>query len=64
MNIEKLEIKDFGKFTGNIVIDDIGDIALFYGENESGKTTLFNLIKSLVYGFYPANCEANPYSSW
>lgn len=65
MRITKLEIKDFGKFTDSKVIDDINPkIALFYGENEAGKTTIFNLIKTVIYGFYPASSESHPYSSW
>ncbi len=65
VKINKLEIQDFGKFTGNQVFNDIdGRIALFYGNNEAGKTTLFNLIKSLFYGFYPATSDTHPYASW
>ncbi len=65
MHITKLEIKDFGKFKDNRIIDNIGkDIVLFYGKNEAGKTTVFNLIKTALYGFLPANAQSHPYSSW
>lgn len=65
MKITKLDIKDFGKFSGDYVFDDIDErIALFYGKNEAGKTTIFNLIKALFYGFYPATCDSHPYASW
>jgi len=65
MQVTKLEIKDFGKFTDNRVIDNIGPrIALFYGRNEAGKTTIFNMIKVMMYGFFPAKAQAHPYSSW
>jgi len=65
VRINSLHIVDFGKFTGEKLISEIDDrIALFYGPNEAGKTTLFNLIKALFYGFYPATSEAHPYSSW
>lgn len=65
MKISKIDIKDFGKFTDSKVIDDIDPrIVVFYGENEAGKTTLFNLIKTMFYGFYPATAQNHPYSSW
>lgn len=65
LRINKFEIKDFGKFTGNKVIDNIDSkVALFFGRNEAGKTTMFNLIKSVLYGFLPAKAKSHPYSSW
>ncbi len=65
MKISKIDIKDFGKFSGSKIIEGIDTrIALFYGENEAGKTTIFNLIKAMFYGFYPAKSENHPYSSW
>lgn len=65
MRINKLEIKDFGKFTGDKVIDNIDPrMALVFGRNEAGKTTIFNLIKSMLYGFFPAQSQSHPYSSW
>ncbi|WP_432663757.1 AAA family ATPase [Wukongibacter baidiensis] len=65
MQITKLEIKDFGKFTGNKVIEDMDTkIVLLYGMNEAGKTTIFNLLKSALYGFFPAQAQYHPYSSW
>ncbi|MBM7582834.1 uncharacterized protein YhaN [Caldicoprobacter guelmensis] len=39
-------------------------LILVFGRNESGKSTLFNLITTLFYGWYPANREANPYIPW
>lgn len=65
MRINRLEIKDFGKFTGDKVIDDIDPrLALVFGRNEAGKTTIFNLIKSMLYGFFPAQAQSHPYASW
>ncbi|MCG8538766.1 MAG: AAA family ATPase [Clostridia bacterium] len=65
MRINRFEIKDFGKFTGGKTIDNIDSrVALFYGRNEAGKTTIFNLIKSVMYGFFPAKSNLHPYSSW
>ncbi|MCM8901274.1 AAA family ATPase [Caldicoprobacter algeriensis] len=39
-------------------------LILVFGRNESGKSTLFNLITTLFYGWYPANRDANPYVPW
>ncbi|WP_432408440.1 AAA family ATPase [Wukongibacter sp. M2B1] len=65
MQITKLEINDFGKFTGGKVIEDIDSkIVLIYGSNEAGKTTIFNLLKAIMYGFLPAQAQYHPYSSW
>lgn|GEM_PF-4006229 len=64
MKIKALSIIDFGKFDDKREILEINPrVALFYGKNEAGKTTIFNLIKSLLYGFSPVKSEAHPYSS-
>lgn len=39
-------------------------LILVFGNNESGKTTLFNLITTLLYGWYPANRDENPHVPW
>ena len=49
MQIEKLEIKGFGKIEDNSLLLGKG-INLVYGLNESGKTTLQWFIKSMLYG--------------
>ena len=64
MKIQSINIIDFGKFDVEGKIAPINPkVALFYGKNEAGKTTIFNLIKSLLYGFSPAKSESHPYSS-
>lgn len=64
MKLVSLSIIDYGKFTDKMEIPVIDPrIALFYGKNEAGKTTIFNLIRSLLYGFSPAKCDTHPYSS-
>ncbi len=64
MKISAINIIDFGKFDEKREIADISpQVALFYGKNEAGKTTIFNLIRSLLYGFSPAKGEAHPYTS-
>lgn len=49
MYIKQIKLKNFGKFH-NKTIDFGPGINLIYGENESGKTTLFHFIKSMLFG--------------
>ncbi len=43
----------------------LGDkITFFYGRNESGKSTIFNSIYSMLYGFKPASRDKHPYVNW
>ena len=39
-------------------------VALFYAKNEAGKSTLFHLLTTLLYGFEPANIDSFPYRPW
>ncbi|NLO81695.1 MAG: AAA family ATPase [Clostridiales bacterium] len=39
-------------------------LVLVCGRNESGKSTLFNLITTLFYGWQPANRDSNPFIPW
>ncbi|MBN4074381.1 AAA family ATPase [bacterium AH-315-E09] len=65
MRIKRFEINDFGKFHNLNTIDKLDNgLVLIYGKNEAGKTTLFELIKTLFYGFKPASREKNPNVSW
>ena len=49
MRIRELEIKNFGKFADkNIKAAD--GIHLFYGENESGKSTIHTFIRGMLFG--------------
>lgn len=49
MKITEVYIKNFGKFNEEKVLFHDG-INLFYGENESGKTTIHTFIKSMLFG--------------
>ncbi len=49
MYIKQLKLKNFGRFH-NTAIDFGPGINLIYGENESGKTTIFYFIKSMLFG--------------
>ena len=49
MYIEKLLLKNFGKFN-NFEIDLGTGINVIYGKNGSGKSTLFSFIKGILFG--------------
>ncbi len=39
-------------------------LVVAFGPNEAGKSTLFTFLTTMLYGFYPASRERNPYSPW
>lgn len=49
MEIRELWLKNFGRFTDRKIELKDG-IHLLYGENESGKTTIHNFIKGMLFG--------------
>lgn len=49
MKIRELYLKNFGKFSNERIVVKDG-INIFYGENESGKTTIHTFIKSMLFG--------------
>ena len=49
MKLLETIIKNFGKFSGKSWEFTEG-INVIYGENESGKTTLYTFIKSMLFG--------------
>ena len=50
-------MKNFGKFSEKKIVLEDG-INLFYGENESGKTTIHTFIKSMLFGMERARGRA------
>lgn len=60
MKIKSLSTSSFGKFETNTIWDDFSDsINVFYGENEAGKSTIFQMIVCLLYGFNKTSKENN-----
>ena len=49
MKLRELYLKNFGKFSDEKIVLKDG-MNLFYGENESGKTTIHTFIKSMLFG--------------
>lgn len=63
MRISDIYIKAYG-FLADCQLSDLAEgLVVFHGANESGKTTLFNALTSLLYGFYPASSDF-PYRPW
>lgn len=69
MQLLELKVKNFGKISGKNLKLEKG-INVIYGENESGKTTLYTFIKSMLFGMErgrgraAANDEFSRYEPW
>lgn len=62
MRIEKLEISAYGCFVDRNIPNLPTGLVLIHGLNEAGKSTLFNLLTTLLYGFHPVT--GFPYRPW
>jgi len=57
VNISELHVDDFGAWH-DLTLGELGKHAtVFYGPNEAGKTTLLNLIRTVLYGFSEKRCN-------
>jgi uncharacterized protein YhaN len=50
LKIQEIHIYGFGQLT-NIMIKDLADFQVFYGENEAGKSTIMAFIHGILFGF-------------
>ena len=57
MNITELKVGDFGAWHELSLTNLSRGVTVFYGPNEAGKTTLLNLIRTILYGFSDKRCE-------
>jgi uncharacterized protein YhaN len=64
MKIREIGTKAFGRLRDFKSGQLDSDIIVICGRNEAGKSTLFNLICTLLYGFSPASRDKNPYFPW
>jgi uncharacterized protein YhaN len=65
VRIQRIRVDAFGRLHGV----DTGEaplpgVVVVLGPNEAGKSTLFHFLTSMIYGFYPATREGNPYAPW
>ncbi|MCM3612372.1 AAA family ATPase [Planococcus sp. MERTA32b] len=60
MKIEKMTIYGFGKHE-NLTLDLNDELAVFYGNNEAGKTTIQQFIIQILFGFPSRNQSASRY---
>ena len=62
MRIKRCDIKAFGQFRERSFNDLNHPFLVIRGENEAGKTTFFQFLRSMLYGFYPdSNGSAGEY---
>ncbi len=65
MRFERVRVRAFGPLedldTGR---EPLPSLVAVHAPNEGGKSTFFVLLSSLLYGFYPASREGNPYAPW
>ena len=53
MKIKDLKVDGFGVWKGLDVESLSDNVTVFYGQNEAGKTTLMQFIRSMMFGFSP-----------
>jgi len=62
MRIKRCEIKAFGQFKDQLFEDLNHPLVVVYGENEAGKSTFFEFLRSMLYGFHPGDPEQYKYT--
>ncbi len=65
MKFDRIHVSHFGGLhdvdTGE---ESLGSLVVVYGPNESGKSTFFHFLTSMLYGFRPASPTQHPYAPW
>ena len=55
MKIENVNVEGFGVWKGLEVTGLSDNLTLFCGENEAGKTTMMQFVRSMMFGFSPVS---------
>lgn len=65
MKLDRIRARAFGRFEDfDSGTAPLGALNVVVGPNESGKTTFFHLLHSLIFGLYPASKDQHPYTPW
>ena len=62
MRIKKCDIKAFGQFKQQVFEDLNHPMVVVYGHNEAGKSTFFQFLRSMLYGFFPDQADKYKYA--
>lgn len=62
MRIKRCDIKAFGQFKDRQFDDLNHPMVVVFGENEAGKSTFFQYLRSMLYGFYPDQADQYKYT--
>ncbi len=65
MKFERIRASAFGTLEGfDSGEEPLPGLVVVVGPNESGKTTFFHLLISIIYGLYPTSRDLHPYEPW
>ena len=65
MKLHRIQAWAFGRFEDfDSGSTPLADLNVVVGPNESGKTTFFHLLHSIIFGLYPASRDQHPYTPW
>lgn len=65
MRFDRIRVDAFGGLSGlDTGAERLGDLTVFEGRNEAGKSTFFEWLATLLYGFSPASRDTHPYAPW
>jgi uncharacterized protein YhaN len=65
VRIERLDVEAFGRLTSLQGEDGpLPSLVVVLGPNEAGKSTVFEFLTTMLYGFSPASRDLNPFVPW
>jgi len=65
VKLDRIRARAFGRFEDfDSGSTPLADLNVVVGPNESGKTTFFHLLHSIIFGLYPASKDKHPYTPW
>ena len=65
MKLHRIRARAFGRFEDfDSGSTPLADLNVVVGPNESGKSTFFHLLHSIIFGLYPASKDKHPYTPW